>query len=540
MGVRLNSVDTAAAAELPCSRLPLSVIDVACLRRQPVRLLGPQGRRLRLSLLISLLAHALLLSLTLGGQEFGLPGFAFPWQDRRIEVPDLRVVLVPVPAAGGQPASTGDPLPSPPALAEQPGGAGPAVVTFRAPKPPPVRRAAARVPRSPRTAKAGPSPKAAASAARATVPRSTRTAKASPRPKTTTSAAPAKPRAAAAPSAKPFPAVIALEQSEVAELVVPAAPLEPAPALPDTPENSGGAAQTQIDQPAPERVAEDAARAESVRRESERQEAAREEAARQESARQESARQESARQEAARQETARQEAARQETTRQEAARQESARQETARQEAARQGAARQGAARQETARAEAARQETARAEAERQEGARQAAARQDAAQIDAARAQDARRDAVRRAMGRQLDEEAARREAAQERTRLSPSASPLRRARLFGRTDPNGELILYAEAWSRRIQLNVTIDTVREAAKRPHTPPIVTVAIRSDGSVESVTFVRSSGVAAIDDSVRRIVHGQTPYLPFQPALARDYDVIEIRRTWHFDTAIRLY
>jgi hypothetical protein len=134
VGVRLNSVDTAAAAELPCSRLPLSVIDVACLRRQPVRLLGPQGRRLRLSLLISLLAHALLLSLTLGGQEFGLPGFAFPWQDRRIEVPDLRVVLVPVPATGGQPASTGDPLPSPPALAEQPGSAGPAIVTFRSPQ----------------------------------------------------------------------------------------------------------------------------------------------------------------------------------------------------------------------------------------------------------------------------------------------------------------------------------------------------------------------------------------------------------------------
>jgi TonB family protein len=64
--------------------------------------------------------------------------------------------------------------------------------------------------------------------------------------------------------------------------------------------------------------------------------------------------------------------------------------------------------------------------------------------------------------------------------------------------------------------------------------------IRSDGSVESVTFVRSSGVAAIDDAIRRIVQSQTPYLPFQPALARDFDVIEIRRTWHFDTAIRLY
>jgi TonB family protein len=81
---------------------------------------------------------------------------------------------------------------------------------------------------------------------------------------------------------------------------------------------------------------------------------------------------------------------------------------------------------------------------------------------------------------------------------------------------------------------------VREAAKQPHTDPMVTVAIRSDGSIESITFVRSSGVPAIDDAIRRIIHNQMPYLPFQPALSREYDVIEIRRTWHFDTGIRLY
>ncbi len=86
-------------------------------------------------------------------------------------------------------------------------------------------------------------------------------------------------------------------------------------------------------------------------------------------------------------------------------------------------------------------------------------------------------------MGRQLDEEAARREAAQEATRRSPSASPLRRARLFGRSDPNGELIQYAEAWSRRIHFNTAFDTVRAAAMQPHTDPMVTVAIRSDCSV---------------------------------------------------------
>ncbi len=147
-------------------------------------------------------------------------------------------------------------------------------------------------------------------------------------------------------------------------------------------------------------------------------------------------------------------------------------------------------------------------------------------------------------MGRQLDEEAARREAASVAAnlapRLLPSSSGARRGRLFGRTDPNAELILYAEAWARKIELNMTFDMVRDAAKQPHKNPLVTVAIRSDGSVESVTFVISSGVAEIDDAIRRVVQSQLPYQAFSPGLAREFDVIEIRRTWLFDTAIRLY
>jgi TonB family protein len=148
--------------------------------------------------------------------------------------------------------------------------------------------------------------------------------------------------------------------------------------------------------------------------------------------------------------------------------------------------------------------------------------------------------AVRRAIGRQLDEEAARRDAAKAAERLSPSSSSFRRGRLFGRTDPNADLIEYAELWSRKIHFNMGIELVREAAKQPHTDPLVTVAIRSDGSVESVTFVRSSGVPAIDEAIRNIVQAQAPYPPFPPGLLRHYDVIEIRRSWHFDSAIRLY
>lgn len=66
------------------------------------------------------------------------------------------------------------------------------------------------------------------------------------------------------------------------------------------------------------------------------------------------------------------------------------------------------------------------------------------------------------------------------------------------------------------------------------------MAIRSVGSVESVTFVNSSGVAAIGDAIRRVVYSQTPDQGFPPGPAREFAVIEIRRTWYFDMAIRLH
>ena len=56
-----------------------------------------ERRRLTLTLLLSLALHALLLSLTFGSEQFGLPGIGFPWRERRIEVPDLSVTLMPVP-----------------------------------------------------------------------------------------------------------------------------------------------------------------------------------------------------------------------------------------------------------------------------------------------------------------------------------------------------------------------------------------------------------------------------------------------------------
>ena len=176
----------------------------------------------------------------------------------------------------------------------------------------------------------------------------------------------------------------------------------------------------------------------------------------------------------------------------------------------------------------------------KQEAARQERARQEQAQRERSE-QEAKRQERLRAIGKQLDEEAAQREAALNRPSrtLLPTVSSLRRGWLFGRADPNTELVLYAEAMSRKIEMNMTFDMVREAVKQLHTRPTVTVAIRADGSVERVTFVVSSGVVAIDEAIRKVVASQAPYPAFTPALARQYDVIEIRRSWIFDIAIRL-
>ena len=130
--------------------------------------------------------------------------------------------------------------------------------------------------------------------------------------------------------------------------------------------------------------------------------------------------------------------------------------------------------------------------------------------------------------------------AARPASNLPSSWSTARRGRLFGRSDSNQELVLYAEAWARKIELNMTFGSVRDAATLAHADPIVLVAVRSDGSVESVSFVRSSGVPALDEAVRNIVQSQANYPAFPPALAREFDVVEIRRTWHFDMAVRLY
>jgi hypothetical protein len=88
--------------------------------------------RLSSALLISAIIHALLLSITLGGQTFGLPGLKFPWMERRLGANDLQILLLPPPPSAPASVLPAAPADIPPPITPAtvlPGADKPAVTT---------------------------------------------------------------------------------------------------------------------------------------------------------------------------------------------------------------------------------------------------------------------------------------------------------------------------------------------------------------------------------------------------------------------------
>jgi TonB family protein len=120
-------------------------------------------------------------------------------------------------------------------------------------------------------------------------------------------------------------------------------------------------------------------------------------------------------------------------------------------------------------------------------------------------------------------------------------APPLQRRKLLiNKQDRDLAAVMYAEGWRQRVESQARLEEIRAAAQGSFEPPMVTVALRSNGSVESVTINRSSGSPALDEAVRQTVLRLAPYSPFPGSLSMDYDVVEIRRVWTLDTAVRLF
>lgn len=62
---------------------------------------------------------------------------------------------------------------------------------------------------------------------------------------------------------------------------------------------------------------------------------------------------------------------------------------------------------------------------------------------------------------------------------------------------------------------------------------LVTV-VKADGSIVSVEISESSGHSILDNAALQIVRQAAPFAPFPPEVRKDWDQMEIIRTWRFD------
>ena len=113
------------------------------------------------------------------------------------------------------------------------------------------------------------------------------------------------------------------------------------------------------------------------------------------------------------------------------------------------------------------------------------------------------------------------------------------RRRFIGSRTQETRFARYIDDWRQKIErigdLNYP-QSARDQGLRGRL--LVTVAIRSDGSVEQIQVERSSGHKILDDGARRIVELAAPFSPFPENIAKDVDILHITRTWTFTTGDR--
>ena len=537
---------------------------------RPIPTDGPTRWRLAGAITVSLLLHALLLSLQFGLPGIGLPALELPWRERRAQAIDLNVVLAPLPAAG----QAAEPPPAPVAPAESAVPNGLRLVPMPAPPAPKAR-----------TKRATEKPAVAARRPRARVKRDTPVIALNvPRDNSFNMPAPAlddippvpEPEAEvpAAPLALPEPARIPQDDpvpQEREQAALKLAEEEKALRAREAEERAAQqlaeAARTQEEEAARQRAMaleaqriEEAKRREAAERlaleQEERQkaeEANRAAALALQQQREDALRRE--REEATRRAMALEEKQRAEALRLQAEQMQSEAMELqarkqAEAEAAAEAARQQAAARERAQQARQAEELAARKKAEAEAANAGAAKREREPELllGDSPAPNARIDALPRGLaggglaGRALEQarrgDSPRNDPPAARQSDSAMDAPRRRSILGGK-DVDVGVMMYVESWRLKIERNGSIMYPRAAVEKANGDPVVSVAIRSDGSVEEVVIHRSSGRPELDEAVQRIVRVNARYSVFPPELARRFDVIEIRRVWNFEDKLRI-
>jgi len=99
---------------------------------------------------------------------------------------------------------------------------------------------------------------------------------------------------------------------------------------------------------------------------------------------------------------------------------------------------------------------------------------------------------------------------------------------------------MYVESWRQKVERIGNMNYPEAARGRIYGSLRLTVAIKSDGSVEYVQVDRPSGHGVLDRAAERIVKLASPFSAFPDNIRRDTDILVITRTWTFAHGDRLY
>jgi len=95
----------------------------------------------------------------------------------------------------------------------------------------------------------------------------------------------------------------------------------------------------------------------------------------------------------------------------------------------------------------------------------------------------------------------------------------------------------YVEDWRLKIERIGNLNYPEAArTQKLYGSLLLTVSIKSDGSVENVEINRTSGSRILDAAAVKIVEMSGPFAPFPPDIRRDTDILHITRTWTFTKA----
>lgn len=93
----------------------------------------------------------------------------------------------------------------------------------------------------------------------------------------------------------------------------------------------------------------------------------------------------------------------------------------------------------------------------------------------------------------------------------------------------------YLNSWRQKVELVGNNNFPKQALDEGIFGQLrLAVIIRTNGAIESVEILQSSGHNILDNAALQIVHLAAPFEPFPTEISKDVDQLEIIRTWRFE------